>query len=328
MVYTTARAETEPFRKPDQLVQQVIDNMEKVIVGKRSVIELCITALIARGHVLLEDVPGVGKTLLVRTLAKSLACQFKRIQFTPDLLPSDVTGTAIYNQRIVDFEFRPGPIFTQILLADEINRTSPKTQSALLEALEEKSVTADGITYSLPTPFFVLATQNPIEHEGTFSLPEAQLDRFLMKLSVGYPTPDEEIQVLRRGATGISIDQIEPVATSEDIERWQDEASLVMVEDSIYAYIVKIVTQTRHHPQVYLGVSTRGAVALTKAAQAYAYIQGRDYVIPDDVKLLATRVLSHRMMMEADATYQGISPTAIMTDILATTPVPVLPQRR
>ena len=325
---TTVRAETEPFRKPDQQIQQVIDNMEKVIVGKRSVIELCLTGLIARGHVLLEDVPGVGKTLLVRSLAKSLACQFKRIQFTPDLLPSDVTGTEIYNQRINDFEFRPGPVFTQILLADEINRTSPKTQASLLEALEEKSVTADGVTYPLPTPFFVLATQNPIEYEGTFSLPEAQLDRFLMKLSMGYPTPEEEIQVLRRGTTGATIDQLTPVASPEDILFWQHEAMSVLVDDSLYAYVVQIVNQTRHHPHVYLGVSTRGAVAMTKAVQAYALVQGRDYVIPDDVKLLSPWVLSHRIIMETDATYQNITPHNIIQDILANTPVPVLPQRR
>ncbi len=325
---TTVRAGIDPLKKPDQLIQQVIDNMEKVMVGKRSVIELCLTGLIARGHVLLEDVPGVGKTMLVRSLAKSLACQFKRIQFTPDLLPSDVTGTAIYNQRLADFEFRPGPVFTQILLADEINRTSPKTQASLLEALEEKSVTADGVTYQLPSPFFVLATQNPIEYEGTFPLPEAQLDRFLMKLAMGYPTPEEEIQVLRRGTAGMTIEQLTPVAAPEDITMWQSEAAAVMFDDSLYSYVVQIVSQTRQHPQVYLGVSTRGAVALTKAAQAYAYVQGRNYVIPDDVKLLSPWVLSHRMMMETDAAYQNITPHQVIQDILANTPVPVLPQRR
>ena len=327
-MHTTASAETEPFRRPDPLIQQVIDNIEKVVVGKRRVIELCITALIARGHVLLEDVPGVGKTMLVRALAKSLACQFKRIQFTADLLPSDVTGTVIFNQRAADFEFRHGPIFTQILLADEINRTSPKTQAALLEAMEEKSVTADGVTYALPTPFFVLATQNPIEYEGTFSLPEAQLDRFLMKLTMGYPTFDEEVQVLRNGGDGSAVDGLEKIATPPDIARWQKAASQVLIEDSIYEYIVQIVDQTRRHPQVYLGVSTRGAVAMTKAVQAFAFMRGRDYVIPDDAKELAARVLPHRMMMEPEAIYQGVDPMMIVSDILATVPVPVLPSRR
>ncbi len=328
MVQVTSQPVEEQTHEQISVIRAVMDNIGKVIVGKTDVIQLCLVSLIAHGHILLEDVPGVGKTMLVRSLARSLDCQFKRIQFTPDLLPSDVTGTSVFNQRIADFEYRPGPIFGQIVLADEINRTSPKTQAALLEALEEQSVTFDGVTHELPSPFFVLATQNPIEYEGTFPLPEAQLDRFLMKLSVGYPSATEELSVLMRGVDGMDVDSLEPVATPRDIELWQTAVSDVYMDQTIYAYVVDIVGRTRAHPQVYLGVSPRGGIALAKAARAYAYVEGRKFVLPDDVKRLAPYVLSHRILVHPEARIQGISVESLVADILRETPVPVLPVRR
>ncbi|MHB1684395.1 MAG: AAA family ATPase [Bacilli bacterium] len=328
MVQVTSQPIEEQTHEQKSTIQAVMDNIGKVIVGKTDVIQLCLVSLIAHGHILLEDVPGVGKTMLVRSLARSLDCQFKRIQFTPDLLPSDVTGTSVFNQRIADFEYRPGPIFGQIVLADEINRTSPKTQAALLEALEEQSVTFDGVTHELPNPFFVLATQNPIEYEGTFPLPEAQLDRFLMKLSVGYPSPTEELSVLARGLDGVDVDSLEPVATPNDIALWQAEVSGVYMDQTIFSYVVDIVGRTRVHPQVYLGVSPRGGIALAKAARAYAYIEGREFVLPDDIKRLAPYVLSHRILVHPEARIQGISAESLLADILRETPIPVLPVRR
>jgi len=328
MVQVTSQPIEEQTHEQKSTIQAVMDNIGKVIVGKTDVIQLFLVSLIARGHILLEDVPGVGKTMLVRSLARSLDCQFKRIQFTPDLLPSDVTGTSVFNQRIADFEYRPGPIFGQIVLADEINRTSPKTQAALLEALEEQSVTFDGVTHELPDPFFVLATQNPIEYEGTFPLPEAQLDRFLMKLSVGYPSPTEELSVLTRGLDGIDVDSLEPMATPNDIALWQAEVSGVYMDQTIFSYVVDIVGRTRVHPQVYLGVSPRGGIALAKAARAYAYVEGREFVLPDDIKRLAPYVLSHRILVHPEARIQGISAESLLADILRETPVPVLPVRR
>ena len=328
MVQVTSPPIEEQTHEQKSTIQAVMDNIGKVIVGKTDVIQLCLVSLIAHGHILLEDVPGVGKTMLVRSLARSLDCQFKRIQFTPDLLPSDVTGTSVFNQRIADFEYRPGPIFGQIVLADEINRTSPKTQAALLEALEEQSVTFDGVTHELPDPFFVLATQNPIEYEGTFPLPEAQLDRFLMKLSVGYPSPTEELSVLMRGLDGIDVDSLEPMATPNDIALWQAEVSGVYMDQTIFSYVVDIVGRTRVHPQVYLGVSPRGGIALAKAARAYAYVEGREFVLPDDIKRLAPYVLSHRILVHPEARIQGISAESLLADILRETPVPVLPVRR
>lgn len=328
MVQVTSQPIEKQTHEQKATIQAVMDNIGKVIVGKTDVIQLCLVSLIARGHILLEDVPGVGKTMLVRSLARSLDCQFKRIQFTPDLLPSDVTGTSVFNQRIADFEYRPGPIFGQIVLADEINRTSPKTQAALLEALEEQSVTFDGVTHELPNPFFVLATQNPIEYEGTFPLPEAQLDRFLMKLSVGYPSPTEELSVLTRGLDGVDVDSLEPMATPHDIALWQAEVSGVYMDQTIFSYVVDIVGRTRVHPQVYLGVSPRGGIALAKAARAYAYVEGREFVLPDDIKRLAPYVLSHRILVHPEARIQGISAESLLADILRETPVPVLPVRR
>jgi len=306
----------------------VLNNVQKVIVGKEEVIRLCLVALIAHGHVLLEDVPGVGKTVLVRALAKSLACQFKRIQFTPDLLPSDVTGTSVFNQKSGEFEYRPGPIFSQVVLADEINRTSPKTQAALLEALEERSVSFDGITHALPAPSFVLATQNPIEYEGTFPLPEAQLDRFLLKLSIGYPSSVDELEVLVRGTTGVHVDDLHSVAGPADILNWQRAASQVRIDASLYAYVVEIVQKTRVHPRVYLGVSPRGGLALSRSSQALAFLAGRDFVLPDDIKQLAPFVLSHRMMLHPESRFQGITAQDVLSEILHDTAVPVSAQRR
>jgi MoxR-like ATPase len=305
-------------------LQAVVDNVEKVIIGKQDVIRLVLVALLAGGHCLIEDVPGVGKTMLVRAFARSLGCEFKRIQFTPDLLPSDVTGISVYNQQRQAFEFRPGPIFGQIVLADEINRTSPKTQSALLEALEERSVTVDGRTYPLANPFFVLATENPIEFEGTFPLPEAQVDRFLLKFSIGYPSFDDEVMMLGRQQTGHPIERIQAVAGPEDVVAWRQEAASVHMEDSIRAYIVRLVHATRAHRQVYLGASPRASIALFKAAQALAYVCGRAYVVPDDVRYLAPFVLQHRVLLSADARLSGVQVGDLLRDLIGQVDIPAV----
>lgn len=304
-------------------MEQVIDNIEKVMVGKKEVAVICLTALLAEGHVLLEDVPGVGKTMMVRSLAKSLGANFKRIQFTPDLLPSDVTGVSIFNPEKLEFEYRPGPIMGNIILADEINRTSPKTQSALLEGMEEGSVTVDGVTKLLERPFMVMATQNPIEYEGTYPLPEAQLDRFLFKLKMGYPTQTEELKVLSMAEKNKPIYEIDPVMNREDIIRMQDSIKGVFVDDTVKRYIVDIVTKTRKHPSVYLGASPRGSIALMKAAQALAFIGGRDYVIPDDIQFLAPYTLPHRIILKSEARFEGKTSEDLVYDILKRTPVPV-----
>lgn len=307
----------------NERINDVIQNINKVIIGKEEVVTLSMVALLAKGHVLLEDVPGVGKTMLVRTLAKSLDCDFKRIQFTPDLLPSDVTGVSIYNPKEMEFEFRGGPILGNIILADEINRTSPKTQSALLEAMEEKSVSVDGRTLALSQPFFVMATQNPIEYEGTYPLPEAQLDRFILKLQMGYPSFAEELELLENTSKNHPIETIESVMSREELIKLQEEVNEVYIDSSIQSYIVNIVKRTRENPQTYLGVSPRGSIALMKAAKAYAYIYGRDYVIPDDVKYLAPYVLSHRMIMTSEGKYDGATGDNIIESILSSTHVPV-----
>ncbi|SEU05559.1 MoxR-like ATPase [Salinibacillus kushneri] len=305
--------------KADQLLQ----NIQKVIIGKEEVTKLSIVALLAQGHVLLEDVPGVGKTMLVRALAKSLNCEFKRIQFTPDLLPSDVTGVSIYNPKESKFEFRPGPILGNIVLADEINRTSPKTQSALLEGMEEKNITVDGTSIPLKKPFFVMATQNPIEYEGTYPLPEAQLDRFLMKLNMGYPSPQEEMDMLNRTSHSHPIDQIEPIMTQEELIHLQREIDEVFVNQSLQRYIVDITSGTRNHPQVYLGASPRGSIALMKAAKAYAFIHNRDYIVPDDVKYLAPFVLAHRIIITSESKFEDKNEKMIVEEVLAQTKVPI-----
>lgn len=307
----------------NEQIERVVRNIEKVMIGKREIAELSIISLLAGGHVLLEDVPGVGKTMMVRALSKSLGASFKRIQFTPDLLPSDVIGVSIYNPRTLEFEFRPGPIVGNIVLADEINRTSPKTQAALLESMEEASITVDGDTIQLPKPFFVMATQNPIEYEGTYPLPEAQLDRFLLKIKMGYPTKEEEIEVLRRAEKTVPIDQIDAVLTIEQLIELKRQVKEVHVEDNIKEYIVSIAQNTRHHNKVYLGVSPRASIALMRAAQAYAFIQGRDYVIPDDVQYLVKFVFGHRIILKPEARYEGATEEQVIDSVLRYVHVPV-----
>ncbi|MBY0148959.1 MoxR family ATPase [Neobacillus niacini] len=305
------------------IIEKILLNIEKVMIGKRNVAELSLIALLAEGHVLLEDVPGVGKTMMVRALAKSVNANFRRIQFTPDLLPSDVTGISIYNPKEMEFQFRPGPLMGNIILADEINRTSPKTQSALLEGMEEASVTIDGITHRLQKPFFVMATQNPIEYEGTYPLPEAQLDRFLLKMKMGYPEVDEEIEVLNRAQKVPPIEELFPVIDLEGLLALQKEIKEVYVDDTIKRYIVDIVNMTRRYPGVYLGASPRGSIALMKAAQAYAFMYGRDYVLPDDIQYLAPFVLSHRIILKSEAKFEGTSAEEIVNRVIARIPVPV-----
>ena len=304
-------------------IEQILENIGCVMIGKKDIAELSIVSLLAGGHVLLEDVPGVGKTMMVRALAKSVGANFKRIQFTPDLLPSDVVGVSIYNPKTLQFEFRPGPILGNIILADEINRTSPKTQSALLESMEEASVTIDGETLQLPKPFFVMATQNPIEYEGTYPLPEAQLDRFLLKIKMGYPTLDEEIEVLRRAENRETIKEITSVITLERLQQLQQEVREVHVEDNVKAYIVQLSHATRTHRQVYLGVSPRASIALMKASQAYAYMKGRTFVTPDDVQYLAPFVFSHRIILQPEARYDAVTEEAVVQQIVQSVSVPV-----
>ncbi|MFD2638034.1 AAA family ATPase [Piscibacillus salipiscarius] len=314
---------TQQMTAQQNKIESVLHNIEQVMVGKKEAIELSLLALLAEGHVLLEDVPGVGKTMLVRALAKSFNLDFKRIQFTPDLLPSDVTGVSIYNQKEMNFEFRPGPILGNIVLADEINRTSPKTQSALLESMEEKHITVDGATMELKRPFFVMATQNPIEYEGTYPLPEAQLDRFLLKLHLGYPSVNDEIQMLDRTTSVHPIETLEAVMTKEDLLKLQEEVKDVHVSDAIKKYIVYLVDATRKHPLLDLGASPRASIALMKAAKAYAFIQKRDYVLPDDIKYLMKHVLGHRVMISSEAKFEGKTATSILDDIVRKTIVPI-----
>ena len=306
-----------------QQIQAVIENIEKVMIGKREIAELSIVSLLAGGHVLLEDVPGVGKTMMVRSLSKSVGANFKRIQFTPDLLPSDVIGVSIYNPKTLQFEFRPGPIVGNIILADEINRTSPKTQAALLEAMEEASITIDGETLDISKPFFVMATQNPIEYEGTYPLPEAQLDRFLLKIKMGYPTAQQEIEVLRRAENRQPIQEIEAVMSVEELLKLQQHVKQVYVEDGVKSYIVDIARATRNHQNVYLGVSPRASIALMKAAQAYAFMQNRDFVKPDDIKYLAPFVFSHRLILAPEARYEGVQPEKVIQEVIQQIFVPV-----
>ncbi len=307
----------------NEQIEKIIRNIEKVMIGKREIAELSIVSLLAGGHVLLEDVPGVGKTMMVRALSKSLGTSFKRIQFTPDLLPSDVTGISIYNPKEHEFIFRPGPIMGNIILADEINRTSPKTQSSLLEAMEEHRVTVDGVTHKLSTPFFVMATQNPIEYEGTYSLPEAQLDRFLLKTKMGYPEMADELAILTNAKMLSSVDDLNPVITVDEMVKLQEEIQSVYVDDMIARYIVELAVKTRKDKRVYLGVSPRGTVALMKASQAWAFIHNRNYCVPDDVQFLLPYVFNHRMIVKAESIYDGFNAQVILNEILAKTPVPV-----
>nr|WP_133581809.1 MoxR family ATPase [Aureibacillus halotolerans] len=304
-------------------MRSVIRNIENVMIGKRETAVLSLVALLAKGHVLLEDVPGVGKTMMVRALAKSVSSEFKRVQFTPDLLPSDLTGVYIYNQKVQDFEFRPGPLMGNIVLADEINRTSPKTQAALLESMEEGSITVDGDTKALPVPFFVMATQNPVDYEGTYPLPEAQLDRFLLKMNMGYPSFYDEVEVLNRAQLRHPIEDVLPVLTTEELIKLQDEALSVFVDDTVKQYIVRITAETRTHPQLELGASPRGSINLMKAAQAYAFIFNREYVIPDDVQYLAPFILGHRMVLTPEARFAGTTSEMIVHELLNKVDVPV-----
>ncbi|HEY4623061.1 MAG TPA: MoxR family ATPase [Solibacillus sp.] len=307
----------------NEQIEKIIRNIEKVMIGKREIAELSIVSLLAGGHVLLEDVPGVGKTMMVRALSKSLGASFKRIQFTPDLLPSDVIGVSVYNPKTLQFEFRPGPIVGNVVLADEINRTSPKTQAALLESMEESSVTVDGETLSLPKPFFVMATQNPIEYEGTYPLPEAQLDRFLLKIKMGYPTKDEEIEVLRRAENSVPIEEITAVLSIDQLIELKKQVKQVHVGDNVKEYIVSLAQHTRFHENVYLGVSPRASIALMRAAQSYAFMKGRDYVIPDDVQYLAKFVFGHRLILKPEARYEGVTEEQVIDRVLRFVNVPV-----
>ena len=302
--------------------ERIFQNVEQVIIGKRNAVELVLVALLCRGHVLLEDVPGTGKTVLAKSIARSLGGSFKRIQFTPDLLPSDVTGVAIFNQQNREFEFRQGPVFAQIVLADEINRATPKTQSALLEAMEERQITVDGVTYGLPAPFIVLATQNPIEYEGTFPLPEAQLDRFLLRLHLGYPDRLDEIAILRRQRQAHPLDALAIVAEMDELLTLQAAIKEVYVNELIEEYIVALVTATRHHEDVYLGASARGSLALYRTAQAWAAIRGQSFVTPDDVKIMAGPVLGHRMLVSPAARIHNVTAGAVIEAILNAVPVP------
>jgi MoxR-like ATPase len=304
-----------------QFAQTVIDNVERVIVGKREAIELVTVALLCEGHVLIEDVPGTGKTMLARAVAASLGLSFKRLQCTPDLLPNDITGVSVYNQRSGEFEFRPGPAFAQVLLADEINRATPRTQSALLEAMGEGQVTVDGVTRSLNRPFLVLATQNPIEYEGTFPLPEAQLDRFLLKLSVGYPAPDDEAQILINLQREHPITAIEQVVDGARLLELQRVVWEVHVDDTVRDYIVRLIHATRNHTDLALGASPRGSLALFKTAQALAALRGRDYVLPDDVKTLALPALVHRLIVRPESALRGYTADRILQDLLRNTPL-------
>ncbi len=300
----------------------VLSNVSHVLMGKRREIELALVALASQGHILIEDVPGVGKTMLAKTLAKSIGCTFRRIQFTPDLLPSDVTGVSIFNQKTEQFEFRAGPVMAQIVLADEINRATPKTQSSLLESMEERHLTVDGVTHPLQSPFMVMATQNPIEYEGTFPLPEAQLDRFLMRIRLGYPARDDEVAILDSQAIAHPIESIDQVVDAADLAEVHRQVREVRVDDAIRRYIVDIVAATRVHPDVYLGASPRGSLGLYRTAQAAALLAGRDYVIPDDVKPLVEPVLGHRVIMNPAARVRNVQSSSVLDEILHTVPVP------
>ncbi len=301
--------------------EKVVANVERVIVGKHNEVRLALVALMCRGHLLIEDVPGTGKTVLAKAIARSLGCTFRRIQFTPDLLPSDVTGLSIYNQKTQEFEFRPGPIMAQVVLADEINRATPKTQSSLLECMEERQATIDGVTHPMPDPFLVIATQNPIEYEGTFALPEAQLDRFMLRIRMGYPQPIDEIVILDEQKRTHPLDELEEVVGLEELREMQAAVREIYVESSVSDYIVRLVNGTRNHPDVYLGASPRGSIALYRASQALAGLLGRDYVIPDDIKALAEPALAHRLIIKTSSTIHDVQAGQVVRELLETLPV-------
>jgi MoxR-like ATPase len=307
----------------NEIAQRLRENIQKVIVGKDEIINLALVAVLCEGHILLEDVPGIGKTTLARALAASLGCTFRRIQFTPDLLPSDVTGLSWFNQKEQIFEFRAGPIISQVVLADEINRATPRTQSALLEAMQERQITVDGVTRPLPRPFLVMATQNPVELEGTFPLPEAQVDRFLLRVVIGYPSQEEENTILERFRASDPLPELEPVTTPEEIVRLQDTRREVRVEESVRDYIVRVARATRDHPEIELGASPRATLSLYWSSQAWAGIDGRDFVLPDDVKFMAPHVLTHRLMISPQAQLRGRQPQELVADIVDAVPVPV-----
>jgi MoxR-like ATPase len=322
----TDPAEREAGSSPAApLAARILDNIEKVIVGKRDEIILTLVAFLAGGHVLLEDVPGVAKTMLARALALSLGCKFKRIQCTPDLLPNDITGSSIFNPKTADFEFRPGPLFAQIVLADEINRATPRAQSALLEAMAEGKITADGVNYDLAPPFFLIATQNPIDHEGTFPLPEAQLDRFLMRLSLGYPQADSEIAMLQRLQRSHPIASLEPVATAQEVLDCQEAVRGVFADEKVSRYVVELIQATRDHPDLSLGGSPRASMALLRAAQSFAAVNGFDFVMPDDVKQMFPHVLGHRLILRPESRLRKKTAGRVLDEVLNAVPAPLAP---
>ncbi|MGH2690612.1 MAG: AAA family ATPase [Actinomycetota bacterium] len=302
--------------------ERIAANVERVIQGKGQVVRLALLTMLAEGHLLIEDVPGVGKTMLAKAIARSTDCVWRRIQFTPDLLPSDITGVSIYDARSRDFQFKPGAVFANILLGDEINRASPKTQSALLESMEERQVTVDGVTMALDPPFMVMATQNPVEHEGTYPLPEAQLDRFMMRLAIGYPDRESSLDILRRHGVSEPVDEIDPVVSTGEVLALIATARRVHVADAVKRYIVGLAEGTRDHPSVYLGASPRACLFLLRAARAKAAAEGRPFALPDDVKVLATPVLAHRILLTGEAELRGTPPEQVLADVLAATPLP------
>jgi MoxR-like ATPase len=305
------------------LAARVLTNLRSVVHAPEQTLEFALLCLLAEGHLIIEDFPGVGKTTLAKSLARSIHCAFSRLQFTPDLLPSDVTGVNVFNQRSNEFEFRPGPVFANILLVDEINRASPKTQSALLECMQERQVTVDGVSYQLPPPFMVMATQNPIEYEGTYPLPEAELDRFTMRISIGYPPLADEAKMLVENASETPLDALEPVATSQEMLEAIDDAKRVFVEESLNRYVVTLLRQTRSDGRLYLGASPRAGLALLRVAKARALLAGRDFVDPDDVKTVAPSVLAHRLILAPEARASGQGPEELVADVVERTPVPV-----
>ena len=316
------KGQGEEVSQAQKVGQAIVQNVQKVIVGKPAAVELGVAALLAGGHILIEDVPGVGKTMLAKSLARSTGCTFKRIQFTPDLLPSDITGVSVYNLKTGDFEFRPGPVLAHIVLADEVNRATPKTQSALLEAMEERQVTVDGVTHPLPRPFFVMATLNPIEYEGTFPLPEAQLDRFLLRITLGYPGFEDEVNIIERQQLQHPIETLQAVLGTEEILHAQRVVRRVYVDPFLKNYIVSLVEATRRHPEVALGGSPRASLALFRSAQALAILRGREYILPDDVKELAAPILAHRLIVTPQARMRGIDGRRIAERVTEEVPVP------